>query len=178
MGKWCRVKCSCSNRRPLPGSDISDYSDYVKLLKKPRLAKTEQEWKEKVRSVFECGHRSGNAVEFWPGDIISLGQALEIAFRSTPQEFEIFRRTAAPENYDDELLAISSDEAAAWLLETQILNEFIRGETYLGWHPKIVLDREIEQYGFLYGNLHDVISSVEKLCRTSLTNGTSIEFLL
>lgn len=177
MGKWCEVKCNCLNRQRLPGSDFLNYSDYIKFVKKPRLAKTLDEWATKVKNMYECGHRDGAFIEFWPGDIMKFGYALESAFRDEPERFELFRRIANFRCYEDEYLALSPADAQLWQLEIEELKKLLNGEIFRGWHQKETLDKELATVEFLYGDTDSTLSDAEELCEASTVTGNPIEFL-
>lgn len=132
MGKWCKVKCDCSNRKPLPGSDWWDYSEYQKYVEKPQLAKSLEEWEEKVKEMYECGHRDGALIQLWQGGILKIGLALESAFKDDRNQFEIFRRISDWRNYDDEYLAISAEDVVLWQLEIDQFKKFMSGGEFLG----------------------------------------------
>jgi len=171
VGKWCQVKCDCVNRRPLPGSDWFNYDDYIRYVKKPRLGKTEAEWKETVKHMYECGHRNGNYIEFW------LGGALDAAFKSDQSKFETFRRISDWRRYDDEFLAISKEEVVIWRIEIGEVAAFVRDEAFLGWHEKQDFENEVEKRELLYGDIEDTLVSATRLCDASLATGNPIEFL-
>lgn len=176
MGKWCEVKCNCLNRQPLPGSNWSSYSEYQKYEKKLRLAKTPEEWEEKVRGMYECGHRDGFFVQLWQGDILKFGYALEKAFKNQPVKFKIFRRISDWRNYDDEYLALTSDEAVLWQFEIEELKNFLSGEDFLGWHEKEKFAVEFAEDDLLYGNIEKTLEDALKLCEASVKTRNPIEF--
>lgn len=176
MGKWCEVKCNCSNREPLPGSNWLSYSEYQTYQKKPRLAKTPEEWEEKVKGMHKCGHRDGAFIQFWQGDILKFGYALEVAFKKQPKQFEIFRRISDWRNYDDEYLTLTPDEAALWQLEIEQLEHFLSGEEFLGWHERETFDREFAEEDLLYGDVKKTLIDGLKLCEASAKTNNPIEF--
>ena len=139
MGKWCEVKCNCPNREPLPGSEWPNYDMYRKHF--TGRVRPREEWEEKIKDMYKCGHRDGALVQFWPGDLLQIGLALEEAYRERPEYFELFRRISNWRNYDDEYLALSADEAALWRLEIEQLQNYLSGEEYMGWHEKEVFER-------------------------------------
>lgn len=176
VGKWCEVKCRCPNRVPIPGSDWWSYSAYQDHQNKPRLAKTPEEWEEKVKGMYECGHRDGVLIQLWPGDILGFGYALEAAFTKQPNQFEIFRRISNWKNYDDEYLALTPGDAALWQLEIEQLRSFLAGEEFLGWHQKEVFAREFVAGDLLYGNVESTLEDALRLCETSGEIQSPIEF--
>lgn len=176
MGKWCEVKCDCPNRRPLPGSQWLSYSEYQKCEKKPRLAKTPEEWGEKVKGMYECGHRDGAFIQFWQGDILMFGYALEAAFKKQPERFEIFRRISDWRNYDDEFLSLTPEEAALWQLEIEQLKRFLSSGEFLGWHEKETFDKEFAEDDLLYGNIESTLEDALKFCEASSKTKNPIEF--
>src|ERR1043165_7326320 len=100
MGKWCEVKCNCSDREPLPRSDW--YSDDPLRQRKHltvQQLRARKEWSEKVSGMYKCGHRDGALVQSWPGDLLMIGLALDAAYRERPEYFELFRRISNWRNY-------------------------------------------------------------------------------
>jgi hypothetical protein len=177
MGRWCEVKCNCLKRTPLPGSDWFDYRSYLKF-GPPPLVKTEEEWDQKVRGMYECGHRKGILLEFWPGDLFAIGDALEIAYKHEPNEFEIFKRISNWNNYEDECLPLSLDEVTLWQLEIELLQRYLTGEEYMEWHHKQTFDKEIGLDTLLYGDVPATLEDGLRLCRASIEIGNPIEFFL
>jgi len=118
MGKWAEVHCSCPNRRPLPDSGFP-------WGEPPRGYKgTLEEWEQTKKHMFECGHRNGVVIEFWPGEFIYLGYLIGRIF---PGEFEIFQRAGDWRCYDDELLLIEPADAELWLMEIDELERALNG---------------------------------------------------
>jgi hypothetical protein len=77
--------------------------------------------------MFECGHRSGVIIEFWPGDIIHLGNLIGSIFRDEGGTFEVFAKVGDWRCYEDELLLIQPDEASLWLMEIEEIQRSIQG---------------------------------------------------
>ena len=174
MGKWCEVKCNCSDREPLPGSEWHDYGMYRKHFLghvKPR-----EEWEERVRRMYKCGHREGALVEFWPGDLFKVGLALEAAYRELPEYFEVFRRISNSGNYYDEYLTLSAAEAALWQLEIEQLQLYLSGEEFMGWHEKVAFEKALSGHPFLYGDIQKTLKDGLTLCEASAKTGNPIEF--
>lgn len=144
MGKWAEVHCVCPNRVPLPDSD-EDFSRPYR--NKRRLTKYErkeiEEWERTTKNMFECGHRSGVAIEFWPGDIIQLGNLIGSIFREEGSTFEVFTKVGDWRQYDDELLLIQPDEAALWQMEIKEIQRALQG---CGNLPKDKLERLILEF--------------------------------
>jgi hypothetical protein len=151
MGKWCAVKCNCSNRNPLPKSKGSDFVPY------------------------ECGHRDGALIQFWPGDLFSIGLALEAAYKKQPDAFAIFRRISDWHNYDDEYLSLSPNDAALWQLEIEQLELYLREEPY-GWRQKRTFEQSVEAAELLYGSVRETLGNGLELCAASANVGNDIEF--
>jgi hypothetical protein len=132
MGKWSEVHCDCPNRVPLPGSDF--YFDKPHRNKR-RLTKKEkaevEEWERTTKDMFECGHRSGVVIEFWPGDIIHLGNLIGSVFRDESVTFEVFAKVGDWRRYEDELLLIQPDEASLWLMEIEEIQRALLGSENL-----------------------------------------------
>jgi hypothetical protein len=132
MGKWSEVHCDCTNRVPLPGSDF--YFDKPHR-NKGRLTKKEkaevEEWERTTKNMFECGHRSGVVIEFWPGDIIHLGKLIGSVFLDESGMFEVFAKVGDWRCYEDELLLIQPDEASLWLMEIEEIQRALLGSENL-----------------------------------------------
>jgi hypothetical protein len=128
MGKWVEIHCDCPNRVPLPDSDF--YFDEPHRNKR-RLTEKEkaevEEWKRTTKNMFECGHRSGVVIEFWPGDIIHLGNLIGSIFRDESGTFEVFAKVGDWRCYEDELLLIQPDEASLWLMEIEEIQRALQG---------------------------------------------------
>jgi hypothetical protein len=127
MGKWAEVHCNCPNRVPLPGSDYMERPHRKKSNLTPKEQKEVLDWEHTLQDMFECGHRSGNVIEFWPGEIINLGNVLGRIFESESGAFEVFTRVGDWRCYEDELLLIQPDEAALWLMEIEELQKAFQG---------------------------------------------------
>ena len=177
MGKWCEVKCDCPNRGPLRGSQWLNYNEYQKYEKGPRLAKSIEEWEEKVKGMYECGHRDGAFFQVWPGDIFKIGFALEAAFKDRPSQFEIFRRIADLRNYDDGCLGLVPEEAKLWELEIEELKRFLSGEEFLGWHEKEVFQEKFKENDMPDEDIESTLEDAIKLCEASALTNNPIEFV-
>jgi hypothetical protein len=177
MGRWCEVKCNCPNRKPLTGSNWLDYSDYCKYQKKPWLAKTLEEWEEKVKQMYECGHRDGMLIQFSPGDLLGISYALEEAYKKHSAHFEVFRKIGQPHNYNDELLILSTDEVFLWQMEIEQLRRYLSEEEFMGWHKREMFDRYLAERELLYGSLQETLDDGISLCKASIKTGNTIEFL-
>lgn len=126
MGKWAEVYCVCPDREPVPGSDFMlgrPHRNKRRLTKKQR--EDVAEWERTTKNMFKCGHRNGVVIEFWPGEIINLG---DIICRIFAIGFDIFKRVGDWRCYYDELLMIEPDEAQAWLMEIEELQRAFDGE--------------------------------------------------
>ena len=174
MGKWCEVKCDCPDREPLPGSRHPDYDSYRRHF--PGRVRPREEWEEKIRGMYKCGHRDGVLVQFWPGDLLKIGLALEAAYRERPEYFELFRRISNWRNYEDEHLTLSPEEAPLWRLEIEQLQGYLSGEEYMGWHEEEAFQRELGAYPFLYGDIHKTLKDGLVFCDASAKTGNPVEF--
>lgn len=123
-----------------------------------------------------CQHRKGILLEFWPGDLFTIGHALERAYKHQPHEFETCRRIADWRNYEDEYLSLSPNEVMLWRLEIELLQRYLTGEEYMEWHQKRAFKNELAQYTLLYGDAQSTLSDGLRLCQASLETGNSIEF--
>ncbi len=128
MGKWVEVFCNCDNRTPIPNSHSLFGRPHRK---KRRLTKREKqevdEWERTTKNMYECGHRNGVLIEFWPGDIIKLGNLIAGILHNTAVTFDIFANVGDWRCYEDELLLISPDEADLWLAEISEIRQCILG---------------------------------------------------
>ena len=136
MGKWSQVRCNCHNRIPLPKSDRRD-RPYRKYSHRRLLSKQEEDievWVKNIQDtygdMYECGHRDGMLIQFWPGDIIRLGWVLNTIFKND-LTFEIYPKVGNGRNYFsenlDEELHISPQEAELWLMEAAELKQAFLG---------------------------------------------------
>ena len=174
MGKWCEIKCNCPDREPLPGSEWHDYGMYRKHF--TGRVRPPEEWEEKIKGMYRCGHRDGAFIQFWPGDLLKIGLALEAAYRERPEYFEIFRRITNWRNYEDEYLALSPDEAALWQMEIEHLQRYLSGEQYMGWHEKEAFEKGLAKLPFLYGDIQKTLKDGLTFCEASAKTGKSVEF--
>jgi hypothetical protein len=90
--------------------------------------------------MYECGHRYGAVIEFWPGEIINLGDIIRGIFEDG---FEIFKRVGDWRCYEDELLLIQPDESELWLLE---IDEIQRASADAGNLPHQKIERVILEF--------------------------------
>jgi hypothetical protein len=176
MGRWCEVKCNCPIRKPLPGSNWLDYSDYCKYIEKPRLAKTIEEWEEKVKGMYECGHREGTLIQFAPSDLLTVSDALEQAYNKQSEQFEVFRRISQPSNYEDEYLALFQDAVTLWQMEIEQLQRYLLEEEFMGYHERETFEKELTERKLLYGNIQVTLEDGLRLCNASIKTGNPIEF--
>jgi hypothetical protein len=174
MGKWCEVKCNCLNRERVSGSDWPNYGMYRQHFS--GRVKPQSEWDEKIKGMYQCGHRDGAFVQFWPGDLLRIGLALEVAYREQPGYFDLFRRVSNWRNYEDEYLALSPDEATLWRLEIEQLQSYLSGHEYMGWREKEAFEKELGEDPFLYGDIHKTLEDGFIFCDASAKTGNPIEF--
>jgi hypothetical protein len=128
MGKWVEVQCNCKNRTPIPNSDFLFGRPHRKKRRLTNREKQEvEEWERTTMNMYECGHRSGVLIEFWPGDIIRLGSLVAGILYDTTNNFEVFTKVGDWRCYDDELLLISPGEAHLWLIEIDEVRLGLRG---------------------------------------------------
>lgn len=125
----------------------------------------------------ECEHRKGILLEFWPGDLFTIGSTLESAYKHQPTEFETFRRISNWRNYEDEYLSLSPYEVTLWLLEIELLKHYLTGEEYMDWHQKLAFENELARDKLLYGDVQTTLNDGLKLCQASIETGNPIEFL-
>jgi len=117
MGRWAEVHCGCPNRCPLPtsGWQCEPHRKRRRLTAKQREER--RLWEQTTKDMYECGHRNGCLLEFWPGYIIQFGRLINSAFPETRHDFPIFARVADRRSYH-ELLLLPTDQARLWLSET------------------------------------------------------------
>jgi len=112
----------------VPGSDFLSDRPYRN---KRRLTNRErqevEEWERTTKNMYECGHRKGILVEFWPGDIIYLGYLIDHVFQDKANIFKVFSKVGDWRCYEDELLLICQDEAGVWLLESDEIRHGLNG---------------------------------------------------
>jgi hypothetical protein len=128
MGKWAEVHCNCADRAPSEGSDFLFDQPHRR---KRRLTKKQTEevrdWEHAHKNMFQCGHRSGLAIELGPENIIKLGYLLAWIFGDEDGSFRIFAKVGDWRFYKDELLLIQPDEAALWLVEIDAISQALQG---------------------------------------------------
>jgi hypothetical protein len=177
MGRWCRVKCDCPNRKTVSGSGLASYSDYCKYIKKPRAAKTPEEWEEKVREMYECGHQDGCLLQFAPGGLLKISYALERAYKKQPDQFEIFRKIGQPDNYKDEHLALSKEQIILWQMEIEQLKNYLSSKEFMKFREREIFEKEMAESDFLYKNTGETLEDALSLCEAALKTRNPIEFL-
>ena len=126
--------------------------------------------------MYECGHRDGAVIQFWPGDLFSIGSALDATYKQQPGQFEIFRKISNWRNYDDEYLSLSPSSVAQWQLEIEWLQRHLSGEEYISWREKRSFEENIEREQLLYGSTQETLKTGLELCDASSTTGNQIEF--
>lgn len=175
MGRWCEVKCSCPDREPITGSLDSDYISYRRHFKSN--ARSKEEWEQNIRNMYKCGHREGMYFQTWPGDLFTISQALDAAFKASPKHFEVFRRIYNWRNYDDEHLTLTAADAGLWQLEIAQLQSYLSGEEHMGFLENETFEKELQAHEFLYGDIHETLADGLKFCEASIKTGNPIEFL-
>jgi|GEM_PF-6627002 len=145
------VKCNCPNRKPL--------------------------WRDNVYQTYECGHRDGIIFQFWPGDLFTIGLALDGTFKEDKSRFEIFRKICNWRLYDDEYLSISRDEVILWQLEIEQLKRYLSKEEFMGWGELQKWQRFWQSNQLLYGDIEKTLEDGLKVCQASLQMDNPIEFL-
>ena len=123
MGKWAEVKCDCLNRDRLPGGAYEDRPHRHKYPLSQSERKEVEDWELTKKDMFECGHRNGMIYEFWPGDVILLGNLIAETLSDAESSFEMFVKVGDWRCYEDEVLEVSPADAARWLTEIQGLTE-------------------------------------------------------
>jgi len=176
MGKWCKVFCSCENRRPLSAGKWPNYDSYRRNVGAP--AKPREFWENNIRNAFECGHRSGIAYETWPGDILRIGSALERAFKENKTQFPIFRKLADFSYYDQEVLEITFEEVKDWAVEVGHLKDINAGRQHFPYHEQQRFFHALNEDPFLYGDLAAALQECERLIDTCRRTGNGILFSL
>jgi hypothetical protein len=149
MGKWCEVKCNCQTNR----------------------ADGARAQKESIN----CVHQ-GIYLQFWPGDLLTIGLVLPEIFGKRNTEFTIFPKIANWRNYDDEYLCLSSDEVQLWELEIIQLKLYLSGEQSLDWKKRQRWQAIFQETKFLYGDLEKTLDDGLKFIQASKETGQPIEF--
>jgi hypothetical protein len=81
---------------------------------------------------------------------LTVGQDLDRIYRQDPQVFEVFRRIGNPENYEDEYLSLSTDEAVLWQMEIEQIQRYLSAAEWMGWRERQTWDRLREHEAQLY----------------------------
>lgn len=149
MGKWCEVKCNCHTNRP-------------------------DETGAQKESI-NCVHR-GIYLQFWPGDLLTVGLALTEIFGKKDTEFTIFPKIANWRNYDDEYLCLSPEERDLWELEIVQMQQYLTGEQSLTWQQRQRWQTIFQETIFLYGDLGKTLADGLKFIEASKETGQPIEF--
>lgn len=127
MGKWAEVHCNCPNRIPLAGGAYFDQPHQRKRRLTAKQKAEVEEWERTTKDMLVCGHRNGNLIEFWPGDIVHLGSLIASIFRDKEGAFELFGKVGDWRCYEDELLLVTPDRARLWLLEIEEVQQALLG---------------------------------------------------
>ena len=135
-------------------------------------------WHEQIFRMYECGHRHGVWLEIWPGDLMTVGRALEFAYHHQQEYFEIFRKLAEGNNYQAEYLALDLVAGELWSLEIKQLQRFLSGQEFMGWHEQRNFEQELKAQTLLYGDVHETLQDGLRLCQASVQTGNPIEFYL
>ncbi|MEM9273842.1 MAG: hypothetical protein AAGA80_12870 [Cyanobacteria bacterium P01_F01_bin.143] len=179
MGRWCEIKCNCSNREPLLEGDWAFYSTYRKKYKfrsTDKLKQVAEEWRKNLQGMYKCGHRDGTLIQLWPGDLFIIGKALDFAYKDQPESFEIFRKIYNWRNYEDEYLALTEDDVVLWELEIEQLQNYLSGEIYMGFYEQKKFNYYLRRNPLLYGNVPSTLKDGLKLCEISLISDNLVEF--
>ncbi len=148
MGKWCVVKCNCFEPEPdLPSA--------------------------KARNT-DCSHK-GIFLELWPGDLIGLGYGIEDAFGKA-SGFEFFTKIGDWQQYEDEYLKLSPEDAQLWELEIEQLKRYLSGEESMGWHERRKWDEYFATHPPLYSTINEILEDGLNLIRASQKMSRPIEF--
>jgi hypothetical protein len=161
MGKWCRVRCNCPNRKPV---DIRHPC-----------------------GAYECGHDEGAMVALWPGYFFDIGKllgSLTVKDELWSGAFEVFVRISDPSGYVDEYLALSPAERNLWRLEIEELLAVEAGRQFFPYaiqHPwnqywAQVFQDPRQQQGAV--SLRSILLSGMSLCEASVSTGNPVEFYL
>ena len=184
---WCEVKCSCSNRIPLPKAYQSDplYSQPVHLTAKQ--LKERNIWIEKVQRMYKCGHRDGTLIQLSSCYLLQIGRILNRMLKTDASfsehfEFEIFLDISDSINYESEYLSLFDRERDLWRLEIEELFDVIE--------YKIIFPYKAQQVWNLFwndlfndpyhqktaGSIPQILSTGLELCKASEQSGNPIEF--
>ncbi len=155
MSKRCRVRCDCSNRRLLAGSE----------------------------TMYACGHPSGNLIDIFAGRLLVLGLDVLDVFRSEPDRFATFKNLTNWCVHNEGSMYLSPSDANAWLEEIRELGKYDAGELELGekqresWRE--LREGEVLRYAGFDDELPTVLARLldaEALCKASIRTGNPIEF--
>jgi hypothetical protein len=114
-------------------------------------------------------------LELWPGDLFSIGYAIEEAFdRQT--HFEIFTKIADWRQYEDEYLCLEPSEIDLWEMEIEQLKRYLSGEEYIGWHELRKWNECFKRLRLLYGDVDKTLEDGLRLIRASREMNRPIEF--
>lgn len=169
MGKWSQVRCNCSNRIPMPNSDLHNQPHRQRSLKNmTNKQKIEvEEWRENIQNMYECGHRDGMLVQFWPGEIMKLGLILGRMFTDKPLTFEIFTMVGNTQNYFSEevgeTLYLNSQEVELWLMEVDEFERSLLGHGNLPYQKLMKIIRQLYQdEAKFYNHLKNHLESMKE----------------
>jgi hypothetical protein len=115
-------------------------------------------------------------LELWPGDLFSIGYAIEWAF-AKQSGFEIFTKIGDWRQYDDEYLSLSPSEVDLWEIEIEQLKRYLSDEECMGWHQLRKWNEYFEKHRLLYGDVDKTLEDGLKLIRASREMNQPIEFL-
>lgn len=161
MSAWVLVKCNCPDRRPL---------------------------RDSPRGPHGCGHDDGALVTTSPNDVIGYGFDLERIFEGRDDVFEVWRKISEWRTHSHRGdLHISPEEAGTWQREIELLQRFLSGEEFMGWHERQLWDRLREAERQSYARVESetmnepagvmkVLATGLALCRASQETGNPIEF--
>jgi len=161
MGKWCRVRCNCPNRK---------------------LVNIRQPW-----GAYECGHDSGDEAGLWPGYLFDVGRLL--AKLTTDDQlwrggFDVFVRISDTVNYVDEYLALSPTERDLWRLEIEELLAIEAGKQFFPYSLQHPWDQYWAEFFKDPRRQRDAVSirpillAGISICEASVRTGNPVEFYL
>ena len=109
---------------------------------------------------------------------MKIAYDLRKAFGDEPERFEIFNKIINIDEYSDETLLLSSDEAELLKLEIEEIQNLAKIQGATCWKEWQTFIREIENTDFLYGDLYKTLQDGLNLCEASIKTGNPIELEL
>jgi len=181
---------------PLPNSQWN-HEPYRGKHATKQQAEIREEWREKVYSMYECGHHDGCLLQFPPDHVFTIGLGLAKAFGREADSFETYRKILDWRNYEDEYLALSPDEVQLWRMEIEQVQGYLSGAQYMGWDESQSWARYWDDYwgrmrewqehwresgspidegSWILKSEQGMLDESLELCRASDVTGNPIEF--